>query len=200
MGICKVFNTPRHGYERKVNSTKYCGGIIVCVFTGYFKFCCWLAELAFMNIKIVTVGKKHDVNIGSAIDEYTARVARVLRLEWEFIPASGKPEHEARKEESAQIIQKLKSSDVVWLLDERGSQITSLEFASKLNVMQTHSVQNLILVIGGAYGVDDTLRSRADFVWSLSKLVLPHQLTRLVLAEQIYRATEINRGSGYHHA
>lgn len=153
-----------------------------------------------MTIKIITVGKKHDVSIGGAIDEYSARVARIMHLEWEFVPASGKPEHEARKEESAQITQKLKSSDVVWLLDERGTQMSSPEFANKFNVMQTHSVQNLILVIGGAYGVDDTLRTRADFVWSLSKLVLPHQLVRLVLTEQIYRATEINRGSGYHHA
>jgi 23S rRNA (pseudouridine1915-N3)-methyltransferase len=89
---------------------------------------------------------------------------------------------------------------MVWLLDERGEQLSSPALSKKIEVLKVHAVKNLTLIIGGAYGVDDTLRSRADFIWSLSDLVLPHQLVRLVLAEQLYRAGEIARGSGYHHA
>ncbi len=153
-----------------------------------------------MKITIISVGKKHEENLKGAIDEYTTRISRVISVEWQFIVPSGKPEQTARKEESEQIINKLKPSDIVWLLDERGEELSSITLASKIGVMQSHSVPNLVFVIGGSYGVSENLRNQVNFVWSLSKLVFPHQLVRLVLAEQLYRSTEINRGSGYHHA
>ncbi|HPR10685.1 MAG TPA: 23S rRNA (pseudouridine(1915)-N(3))-methyltransferase RlmH, partial [Candidatus Saccharibacteria bacterium] len=106
----------------------------------------------------------------------------------------------ARKQESQKLLQIVKPSDMVWLLDERGEQISSPALAAKLNVMQLHAVRNIAIIIGGAYGVDDTVRSRASWVWSLSSLVFPHQLVRLLLVEQLYRATQINKGTGYHHA
>ncbi|MDN6350790.1 MAG: 23S rRNA (pseudouridine(1915)-N(3))-methyltransferase RlmH, partial [Yaniella sp.] len=83
-------------------------------------------------------------------------------------------------------------------LDERGKNFSSPQLAGQLQQLfdTSHSVA---LVIGGAYGVNDQLRARADTVWSLSNLVFPHQLVRLMVAEQIYRAQEISAGRPYHH-
>lgn len=153
-----------------------------------------------MKVLIVSVGKKHDSNIALAITDYSERLTRVIGTEWELIPPSGFDEPKARNHESRAILAKLKPNDIVWLLDERGKQLSSPALAAQINVLQVQGVQRLVFVIGGAYGVDDALRSRANFVWGLSELVFPHQLVRLMLIEQLYRATEINRGSGYHHA
>jgi 23S rRNA (pseudouridine1915-N3)-methyltransferase len=153
-----------------------------------------------MKICIISVGKKHDVAIATAIEEYEKRLGRIVSLEWRFIPPSTLDTEVARKVESAKIAEILKSSDMVWLLDERGEQITSPALSSKIQVLKVHAVSRLVIIIGGAYGVDDSLRTRADWLWSLSELVFPHQLVRLLLVEQLYRATEIEKGSGYHHA
>jgi 23S rRNA (pseudouridine1915-N3)-methyltransferase len=153
-----------------------------------------------MKIYIISVGKKHDATISAAIDEYEKRLNRVIPVEWRFISPSTLESEAARKAESTKISESLKSSDMVWLLDERGEQVTSPALSNKLQVLKVHAVSRLVLIIGGAYGVDDVLRSRADWVWSLSILVFPHQLVRLLLVEQLYRATEIEKGSGYHHA
>lgn len=151
-----------------------------------------------MHIKIISVGKNND-GFSPIIDDYLTRLGRAIKTDWLHLLPSGKPELQARKQESAEIMAKIKPNSVVWLLDETGEQISSPTLASKIDVMQYQGVQELVIVIGGAYGVDETLKSRADFVWSLSKMVLPHRLAQLVVAEQLYRATEINRGSGYHH-
>ena len=153
-----------------------------------------------MKILIVSVGKKNDTSLESAIVEYSERLNRAIPSNWELIAQSGFDEHKSRQHESALIIAKLKPSDIVWLLDERGKQLTSPALAAQINVLQVQGVQRLVFIIGGAYGVDESLRKQAQFVWCLSELVFPHQLVRLMLAEQLYRATEINRGSGYHHA
>jgi 23S rRNA (pseudouridine1915-N3)-methyltransferase len=84
------------------------------------------------------------------------------------------------------------------LLDERGHNVDSPALASALRGA-FDSGRTVTVVIGGAYGVSDRVRERADFVWSLSKLVFPHQLVRLILAEQLYRAQEISAGRSYHH-
>jgi 23S rRNA (pseudouridine1915-N3)-methyltransferase len=153
-----------------------------------------------MKIVIISVGKKHDVALETAIAEYGERLHRAIPTTWELIAPSGFDEQKARQQESLAIGAKLKPSDVVCLLDERGKQLTSPALAAQINVLQYQGVQRLVFIIGGAYGVDETLRGRANFLWSLSELVFPHQIVRLLLAEQLYRATEINRGSGYHHA
>ncbi len=153
-----------------------------------------------MKIVIISVGKKHEAVYETAIAEYNERLNRAISTTWELIPPSGFDEQKARQQESAALNDKLKPSDVVWLLDERGKQLTSPAFAAQINVLQYQGVQRLVFVIGGAYGVDEALRKRANVLWSLSELIFPHQLVRLMLVEQLYRATEINRGSGYHHA
>jgi 23S rRNA (pseudouridine1915-N3)-methyltransferase len=121
-------------------------------------------------------------------------------LTWEFIAPSGRSDNIARQQETVKLLARCKPNDVLWLLDEVGTQISSPQLGKRLESAQNSAVAHIIIVIGGAYGVDDTLRKRADFVWSLSQLVFPHQIVRLLLAEQLYRAYEINRGSGYHHS
>lgn len=91
---------------------------------------------------------------------------------------------------------RLRPHDFVILLDERGRNLNSPELS---RLILDHTDQHIVIIIGGAYGVTETLHRRADIVWSLSRLVFPHQLVRLILAEQLYRAQEIARGGSYHH-
>lgn len=94
---------------------------------------------------------------------------------------------------------RIRTDDFMVLLDERGRVFDSPGIAGELRGVLDRG-RRVVLVIGGAYGVDDRVRSRADVVWSLSGLVFPHQLVRLILAEQVYRAQEITGGRSYHHA
>lgn len=152
-----------------------------------------------MQIVVLAVGKKHDAQLVAVINDYSERVCRTAKFSWEFIAPSGLANNLARHDESARLLERCKPDDTVWLLDEVGTALSSPELADRLEAVQNASTQRLVIIIGGAYGVDDTLRQRAHFTWSLSKLVFPHQIVRLLLAEQLYRAYEINRGSGYHH-
>ena len=121
-----------------------------------------------------------------------------FNLSWDILPHSSFSEEKAREEETQRILAKIKPSDFVILLDERGKNISSPELAKMLSNGFVNS-QNFVIVIGGAFGVSEELRQRANFVWSLSKLVFPHQIVRLILVEQIYRAQEISSGGKYHH-
>lgn len=114
------------------------------------------------------------------------------------LPHSSLTDIRARQEESQRILLRVNASDYVILLDERGESIDSPELSSLLLKLLETS-QDVVIVIGGAYGVDDTVVKRANFVWSLSKLVFPHQLVRLILTEQLYRAQEIASSNPYHH-
>lgn len=153
-----------------------------------------------MNILIISVGKKHTVELAAAINEYQKRLSRDYNIEWLLIKPSSLDPSKARLVESRQIATKLRTNDVTWLLDERGEQISSPALSNKLNVLKTHYVGRLVIIIGGAHGVDDELRQKVSWQWSLSKLVFPHQLVRLILTEQLYRSSQIERGSRYHHA
>jgi 23S rRNA (pseudouridine1915-N3)-methyltransferase len=154
-----------------------------------------------MKVICISVGKKHDSDISKAVDDYTARLQRYVPFEWQLIPpAKGKMSvGEAKRAEGAVIAAQLKDDDYVVLMDEGGTQLTSSELASILDELELQSSKRIMFVIGGAYGVTDELKHRADIVWSLSKLTFPHQLVRLIYAEQLYRANTIRRGEPYHH-
>lgn len=98
------------------------------------------------------------------------------------------------------IMEWVKPDDYLVLLDERGKQFSSASLAVFLQTKANESTKKLIFLIGGAYGVDEVIAKRANHKWSLSQLVFPHQLVRLILAEQIYRACTILRNEKYHHA
>lgn len=149
-------------------------------------------------IKILAIGKKHEKWIESGISEFEKRLKMPFNVRWEILNHSNFSDEKARNEESERILKKISVDDFVILLDERGKNISSPEFAEVLSEKFVNS-QNILVVIGGAFGVNDELRNRSDFVWSLSKLVFPHQIVRLILTEQIYRAQEISGGGKYHH-
>lgn len=151
-----------------------------------------------MAIRILAIGKKHEAWVADGITRYEQRLRKPFDASWQLLPHSARDGEAARAEESDRILAKLDRDAFVVLLDERGENIDSPKLARKLQVALDASKQ-VAMVIGGAYGVDDRVRQRADFVWSLSKLVFPHQLVRLILAEQLYRAQEIAGGRPYHH-
>lgn len=149
-------------------------------------------------LKIIAIGKKHESWVAEGVERYQKRLKAPFDVQWVLLPHSTLTGVQARENESQAIMTKLNQSDYVILLDERGSMYDSPALAQKLNNLFSNS-QNLVLVIGGAYGVDDALMGRANLKWSLSPLVFPHQLVRLMVAEQIYRAQEIASGGPYHH-
>lgn len=151
-----------------------------------------------MPIRILAIGKKHEPWVLEGIERYQKRLKRPFVIEWVLLPHSARQDSEARHDESERITARLTAHDYVVLLDERGKAIDSPAF-SKLLLDPLQSSRPVTIVIGGAYGVDDSIHTRANFVWSLSPLVFPHQLVRLILTEQLYRAQEIAVGNPYHH-
>ena len=149
-------------------------------------------------ITIIAVGKKHETWIEDGLERYEKRLKRPFDVKWILLPHSSRSDLLARQEESQRILSHLQERDYVVLLDETGENVTSPTLSSLLESQFSNSRQ-LVFIIGGAYGVDERLLARADFVWSLSKLVFPHQLVRLLVIEQIYRAQSIAGGSSYHH-
>lgn len=156
-----------------------------------------------MKIAIWTVGKTHESYIREGVDEFSARTSRYFPMEWKIIPppkqAASLSEDQLKKAEGNIILQALDKDDQLVVLDERGKMLDSIQFADLLQFKANESVKQLIFLIGGAYGVDKALLQRAQFTWSLSALTFPHQLVRLILAEQLYRACTILRNEKYHH-
>ena len=151
-----------------------------------------------MSLHIIAVGKKHESWVAEGIERYQKRLKAPFLAEWILMAHSSYDGVKARQDESERLLSRLTAYDFIILLDERGKQLDSPAFASLLQQNLDRS-QKVAIVIGGAYGVTDELRQRAHVVWSLSDLVFPHQLVRLMLTEQLYRAQQITLGGSYHH-
>lgn len=149
-------------------------------------------------IRIIAIGKKHDAWLRDAIGRYEKRLREPFTITWKLLSHSEQSETAARREESSRLLASLSEKEYVILLDETGQSLTSPALTKKLDTAFTTG-RSLTIIIGGAYGVNERLKSRADLVWSLSNLVFPHQLVRLILIEQLYRAQSIQAGSRYHH-
>lgn len=150
-----------------------------------------------MPIQIIAVGKKHENWIEDGLERYQKRLRKPFNVEWVLLPHSALNGQQARQEESERILSRLDDSQYLVLLDERGKQLDSIAFSGLLS--KELEMKKVVFVIGGAYGVNEALMERADSVLSLSLLVFPHQLVRLILIEQLYRAQEIAGGRPYHH-
>lgn len=148
-------------------------------------------------INIIAIGRKHESWLVESIERYEKRLRAPFDIKWEFIPPSKQKGSKAREEESGRIFKALNPSQLVFLLDERGKLLDSPALSKKLEETLHHS-SRITIIIGGAYGINDDLRKRADFTWSLSPLVFPHQLVRLILIEQIYRSQTIVNSTPYH--
>lgn len=151
-----------------------------------------------MSIRILAIGKRHDSWVSDGIERYQKRLKQPFLVEWVLLPHSAREGLAARQEESERLLSRLNNREYVVLLDEKGKLHDSPQL-SHLLTEQLESSTPVTIIIGGAYGVDDTIHSRANVVWSLSPLVFPHQLVRLILIEQLYRAQEIAQGNPYHH-
>ena len=147
-------------------------------------------------MKIICVGKIKDKFFVDAIEEYSKRISKYTKLE--IIQISDEAsESVALKKEGEKILSKIKDNDYVVTLEIEGNCLTSLEFAKKID-NNFGSNKNLTFVIGGSYGLDDLVKQRSDYKLSFSKFTFPHQLFRVILLEQIYRAYKINHNENYH--
>jgi len=151
-----------------------------------------------MPLHIIAIGKKHESWVAEGIERYQKRLKAPFLAEWVLMAHSSYDGLKARQDESERLLSRLSAYDFIILLDERGKQLDSPAFAQLLQTNLDRS-QKVAIVIGGAYGVTDELRQKAQVVWSLSELVFPHQLVRLMLTEQLYRAQQITLGGSYHH-
>lgn len=149
-------------------------------------------------IRIISVGKKHEPWITTGLERYQKRLQKPWNVEWILLPHSALEGSRARQEESERILSRLGTDDFVVLLDETGTLLGSPALSHLCEEVFISS-RPLVFVIGGAYGVDERLQMRADQAASLSRLVFPHQLVRLILIEQLYRAQSIANGGRYHH-
>lgn len=147
-------------------------------------------------IKIICVGKLKEKYFTSAACEYLKRLSRYTKLEVFEIPDEANAE-KAILLEGRKILSKIKADEYVIALDICGKMISSLEFAKRVSsVFNSHS--KLTFVIGGSYGLSTSVKDRANYLLSFSKMTFPHQLFRVILLEQIYRAYKINNNENYH--
>ncbi len=156
-----------------------------------------------MKMQFWSIGKNHEPYVKAGVEDFTKRISNYFKVEWNLIPvpknAGMMSELDLKKKEGEIIIQWLDKDDYLVLLDERGKQLSSEGLASFIQARANESTRKLVFLIGGAFGVDDSIYKRANFTWSLSPLVFPHQLVRLILAEQVYRACTIIKNEKYHH-
>jgi 23S rRNA (pseudouridine1915-N3)-methyltransferase len=157
-----------------------------------------------MKLQFWSVGKAHESHVKEGIDMFTKRIGNYFSVEWKIIPmpknAGAMSELDLKQKEGEIILGLLKKEDYLVLLDENGKLLNSEAVASFLQQRANESSKNIVFLIGGAYGVSKDIMQRSDFKWSLSPLVFPHQLVRLILSEQIYRACTILRNEKYHHS
>lgn len=156
-----------------------------------------------MKVHFWSIGKQNETYVEEGIALFTKRISNYYPVQWNIIPtaknaATLKPE-ELKIKEGEIILDILKKEDFLCLLDERGKMLSSEGLADFIQKRANESTRDLIFLIGGAYGVSEDVLRRSNFKWSLSQLVFPHQLARLILAEQIYRACSIIRNEKYHH-
>lgn len=156
-----------------------------------------------MKILLVVVGKTSTPYIASAVEEYVKRINRYVPLEIVTIPdqrsSRSLTEEVQKQREGSAILAVLQGGDHVVLLDERGKELSSREFATEIDRRMVQGLKRLVYVVGGPYGFSAEVYSRADSKLSLSRMTFTHEMVRLFFTEQIYRAMTILRGEPYHH-
>lgn len=153
-----------------------------------------------MRLRLILVAKSERGFVADGLDHYRDRIRRMEPIEEMILPDAGKGDIAwQQRTESDRILAALQPGEKVVVLDERGTLLSSPAFAQRLGAWRDHGVRDIAFVIGGAYGVNDAVRARADLVLSLSPMVFPHQLIRVIFTEQLYRALSILKGTGYHH-
>ena len=156
-----------------------------------------------MKITLLTVGKTDIGWVREGLETYASRISHYVPFALDEIPelkkASALSREQIKEKEGDAILARLKPSDEVVLLDEKGRQYRSVEFAAWLEGKMSRGGKDLVFVVGGAYGFPQKVYDRADGLLSLSKMTFSHQMVRTVFAEQLYRAFTILKGEPYHH-
>ena len=157
-----------------------------------------------MNINIISVGKIKEKYFTAAIDEYAKRISRFVKLNITEVPdekipdnASGKEMELIKEKEGAKILAKLPQNSFVVTLCIEGKELSSEELAEKISDISMTS-SNITFIIGGSLGLADAVKCKSNLRLSFGRMTLPHQLMRVVLLEQIYRAFKINNNESYH--
>lgn len=146
-----------------------------------------------MKLTLLCVGKPRTQYLEPAIEAYGARLKHWVSYDIVVVPAS------TIEQEASKLLARIQPDDRVILLDERGAEWSTPELAKQVENWQNQSVKSVVFVVGGAFGAHDSMQQRADSVWSLSRLVFPHELVRLLVSEQLYRAYDVLHGGKYHH-
>ena len=150
-------------------------------------------------ILIAAIENHKNAEIDALCADYVKRCGPMHSVKLELLPAARTPDPEAQKaKESETLLKMMKPGDTLILCDERGKAFTSRGFSTYIEKTLSQSRGKIIFAIGGAYGFTEEVRKQYPCI-KLSEFVFPHQLARLVLTEQIYRALNITKGTGYHH-
>ncbi|HLP13030.1 MAG TPA: 23S rRNA (pseudouridine(1915)-N(3))-methyltransferase RlmH [Flavobacteriales bacterium] len=156
-----------------------------------------------MKISVLQIGSVPSKELKALCQDYEDRLKRYTKLEVITLPdiknASSLSQAELKKKEWEVFSAKLPKSAILVLLDEKGKQHSSTQFASFINAQQTASVRELVFIIGGAFGFDEKAYDLAQHKLSLSAMTFSHQMIRLIFLEQLYRAFTIIKGEKYHH-
>lgn len=156
-----------------------------------------------MNIELIVVGKTDSREVGALVEEYKGRIGHYTRFGITIIPdiknTRSMSEAEQKKVEGESILRLLQTSDYVTLLDERGVQPTSEEFADWMQKRMASGCKRLVFIIGGPYGFSEEVYARANGKIALSKMTFSHQIVRAIFAEQLYRSLTIINNEPYHH-
>ena len=158
-----------------------------------------------MHILIVCVGKLRERYWRDAADEYEKRLSRFVRLDTFECPNKPEPNRMSDADiqkillaEETSLLSQIKPKDYVIALCIEGKQMDSLQLAEKLQALEMSAASRTVFVIGGSHGLSPGILKRADHKLSFSKMTFPHQLARIMLLEQLYRAKKINAGEAYH--
>jgi 23S rRNA (pseudouridine1915-N3)-methyltransferase len=156
-----------------------------------------------MKITLIAIGKTDDSYLQEGFNKYLKRLKHYIKFDVILISDIKKSknlsEEEQKSKESDLFFKQIQTQDIVVLLDEKGTELSSTHFADMLNKKMISSVQNLVFLIGGPYGFDSSLYQRANHKISLSRMTFSHQMVRLFFVEQVYRAFTILKGEPYHH-
>ncbi|RZK49139.1 MAG: 23S rRNA (pseudouridine(1915)-N(3))-methyltransferase RlmH [Pedobacter sp.] len=156
-----------------------------------------------MKITLLAVGKTEGNYLNEGIAKYLGRLKHYINFNFLIIPdiknSKNLTEAQQKSKEAEQILKHIANADVLVLLDERGKQYSSIDFAQYINKQMVGSVQHLIFLIGGPYGFDESIYNRANASISLSTMTFSHQMVRLFFVEQLYRAFSILKNEPYHH-
>lgn len=157
-----------------------------------------------MKIRVISIGKTNVDFVKTGLEQYLKRLGHYCSLDWlelqDIKQVDKQNKEHIKQKEGEKLLEQLKPTDKVVLLDEHGKGLTSTQLASWIDNHMIYEPNDLVFIIGGAYGFSEALYTRCDQKISLSPLTFNHQMVRLIFTEQLYRAFTIIKGEPYHHS